>query len=199
MNRLSKVVGHYRQKQKLNFEQLAELCGLKPKKWGHRIVDFEREGRGTGELVGKLIHALNIPLDEVHDAVEKDFADWNKWADEPVPVQMIVRLIGPFCMIHRIPDEMRTREESIAYAQNYAKKEQLRVCLVLSRRESAWIAIDGHAFISQAQPGGRNVPYGSFGGTTKFLVDITNGEFRPTAIRTGQSITSSILPEYKGN
>ncbi len=43
MNRLSKLVGHYRQQQNLNFEELAGLCGLNPKKWGHRIVDFERE------------------------------------------------------------------------------------------------------------------------------------------------------------
>ncbi len=149
---------------------------------------------GSGELVGKLIHALNIPLEEVQDAVEKDLADWNKWADEPIPMQMIVRLIGPFCMIHHIPEKISTREEAIAYAQNYAKTKHLRVCLVLSRRESAWISADGHTFISQAQPGGINVPYGSFGGTKKFLLDISNGGFRPTAIRTGPSIMSSILP-----
>ncbi len=194
MNRLSKLVGHYRQQQNLNFEELAGLCGLNPKKWGHRIVDFERESVGSGELAGKLIHALNIPLEEVKEAVEKDLADWNKWADEPIPMQMIVRLIGPFCMIHHIPDEVCNREEAIAYAQNYAKTDHLRVCLVLTRRESAWISADGHTFISQSQPGGINVPYGSFGGTKKFLVDISNGGFKPTAIKTEQLIVSPILP-----
>jgi len=182
MNRLSPLIGRYRKKQNLNFEELAELCGLNRKKWGHRIVAFEREGRGNDKLAGKLIHGLNIPLEEVQDAVEKDLADWNKWADEPIPMQMIVRLIGPFCMIHHIPDEINTREESITYAQNYAKTENLRVCLVLSRRESAWISADGHSSISKTQPGGINVPYGGFG-TTKFLVDISNGEFRPCVIK----------------
>jgi len=96
MNWLSKLVGHYRQQQDLNFEELARLCGLNPKKWGHRIVDFEREGRGNNELVGKLVHFLNVPLEDVQTAIERDLADWNKWTDEPVPMQMIVRLIGPF-------------------------------------------------------------------------------------------------------
>lgn len=196
MNRISPPIAHYRQKQNLNFEELAGLCGLNPKKWGHRIVDFEREGRGDDELVGKLINALCIPLEEVHDAVQKDLADWNKWADEPVPVQMIVRLIGPFCMIHEIPDEINTREDAINYAQDYAKKEHLRVCLVLSRRESAWISADGHTFISQTQPGGINVPYGSFG-STKFLFDISNGGFNPTSIKKGPSSISAILPESR--
>jgi hypothetical protein len=197
MNRLSKLVGHYRQQQNLNFEELAGLCGLNPKKWGHRIVDFERESVGSGELAGKLICALNIPQGEVEDAVEKDLADWNQWADEPIPMQMIVRLIGPFCMIHHIPAEINTREAAITYAQNYSMKNHLRVCLALSRRESAWISVDGHTFISQSQPGGINVPYGSFGGTKKFLVDITNGGFRPTAIRTVQSSVSPILPGWR--
>ena len=182
MNRLSPLISRYRKNQNLNFEELAKLCGLNPKKWGHRIVDFEREGRGDDELVSKLIQALNIPLDEVQDAVEKDLNDWNKWADKPIPMQMIVRLIGPFCMIHHIPDDIITREDAIAYAQNYAKTNHLRVCLVLSRRESAWISADGHTSISQSQPGGINVPYGGFG-TTKFLFDISNGDFRPTVIR----------------
>lgn len=196
MNRLSKLVGHYRQQQNLNFQELAKLCGLNPKKWGHRIVDFEREGRGDDELVSKLIYALNIPLGEVKEAVERDLDDWNKWADEPIPMQMIVRLIGPFCMIHHIPEEINTREEAIAYAQDYAKSNHLRVCLVLSRRESAWISADGHSSISKTQPGGINVPYGSFGGTKKFLVDISN-EFNPTVIKTGQLIVSPILPGWR--
>jgi len=197
MSRLSPLVGRYRNKQNLNFEELAKLCGLNPKKWGHRIVDFEREGRGNDELAGKLVHALGIPLDEVRDAVEKDLAGWNTWADEPIPMQMIVRLLGPFCMIHQIPEEITREEEAIAYAKKYAKTERLRVCLVLSRRESAWISTDGYTVISKSQPGGINVPYGSFGGTTKFLVDISGGGFKPTAIKTGPSSISPILPESR--
>ena len=195
MSRLSPLVSRYRNKQNLNFEELAGLCGLNRKKGGHRIVDFEREGRGNDELAGKLVHALGIPMEEVRDAVEKDLADWNAWADEPIPMQMIVRLLGPFCMIHQIPEDIRTREDAIAYAKKYAKTERLRVCLVLSRRESAWISAEGHTSISQSQPGGVNVPYGSFGGTTKFLVDISNGGFKPTVIKTGPSSISPILPE----
>ena len=196
MNRISPLIAHYRKKQKLNFEELACLCGLNRKKWGHRIVDFEREGRGDDELVSKLINALCIPLEEVQDAVEKDLADWNRWADDPIQMQMIVRLIGPFCMIHHIPEEIITREESITYAQNYAKTKLLRVCLVLSRRESAWISADGHISISHSQPGGINVPYGSFG-TTKFIFDISNGGFKPTAIKLGPSSISLTPPESR--
>jgi hypothetical protein len=47
---------------------------------------------------------------------------------------------------------------------------------------SAWISADGHSSISQSDPAGINVPYGGFG-TTKFLFDISNGEFSPAVIR----------------
>jgi hypothetical protein len=166
---LRRLIYKHRAAKGLNFGQLAELSGYRNRsKWAIRICTLEREGVGTGELVGNVIRALEIDHQEVQDALQKDYAIWEKWADEPVPMQMILWIAGAIIVIHHMPPEITCREDAIEYGQNYAKKNGLRVCLVLSRRESVWIAADGHMHISQTKPGVPNIPYASVGGK-KFL------------------------------
>jgi len=166
---LRNLIHKYRASEELNFGQLAELAGYKNRsKWAIKICNFEREGVGTDELVGRLIQAMEIDHQEVRDAIQKDYAIWEKWADEPVPMQMFLRITGVIILMRQIPPEITSREAAIEYAQNYAKEQGFRVCLLLSRRESAWIAADGKMFISQTKPGVPNIPYASVGGK-KFL------------------------------
>ena len=166
---LRKLIYKHRAAKGLNFGQLAELSGYRNRsKWAIRICTLEREGVGTGELVGNVIRALEIDHQEVQEALQKDYAIWEQWANEPVPMQMILWVAGAIIVIHHMPPEITSREAAIEYAQNYAKKNGLRVCLALSRRESAWIATDGHMSISQTKPGVPNIPYASVGGK-KFL------------------------------
>jgi hypothetical protein len=83
-------------------------------------------------------------------------------------MQMLIRITGVIILIHDMPPEITSRETAIEYAQEYAKENGLRVVLVLSRRESAWITADGNMSMSQTKPGVPNIPYASVGGK-KFL------------------------------
>ncbi len=166
---LRRLIYKHRAAKGLNFGQLAELSGYRNRsKWAIRICNLEREGVGSGELVGNVIRALEIDHQELQEALQKDYEIWEKWANEPVPMQMLIRITGVIILIHDMPPEITSREAAIEYAQNYAKENGLRVGLALSRRESAWIAADGHMSISQTKPGVPNIPYASVGGK-KFL------------------------------
>ncbi len=167
----------------LNFGQLAELSGYRNRsKWAIRICNFEREGVGDDEMVGRVIQALEIDHQEVQDAIQKDYAIWEQWANEPVPMQMLLRYSGVIIVIHHMPPEVTSRESAIKYAQNYAKENALRVVLVLSRRESVWIAADGNMNISQTKPGVPNIPFASVGGK-KFLFNSSQGALTFTVLK----------------
>ncbi len=180
---LRNLIHKHRASMGLNFGQLAELSGYRNRsKWAIRICNFEREGVGDDEMVGKLIQALEIDHQEVRDAIQKDYAIWERWANEPVPMQMFLRITGVIILIHDMPPEITSREEAIEYAKNYAIKSGFRVCLALSRLESAWIAADGHMFISQTKPGVPNIPFASVGGK-KFLFNGSQDSFPFTVLR----------------
>ena len=174
---LRNLIYRHRAFKGFNFGQLAELAGYQNRsKWANRICRLEREGVGDDELVAKVIHALEIDHQEVQEAIQKDYAIWEQWANEPVSMQMILWIAGAIIVIHHMPPEITSREAAIEYAQNYAKKNGLRVCLVLSRRESVWIAADSHMHISQTKPGVPNIPYASVGGK-QFLFNNSQDSF----------------------
>ncbi len=180
---LRNLIYRHRALKGLNFGQLAELSGYKNRsKWAIKICNFEREGVGDDEMVGRVIQALEIDHEEVQEAIQKDYAIWEKWADEPVEMQMLLRYSGVIILIHDMPQEITSQEEAIEYAQNYAKENGLRVCLVLSRRESVWIAADGHMHISQTTPGVPNIPFASVGGK-KFLFNNSQDSFPFTVLK----------------
>ena len=180
---LRRLIYKHRAAKGLNFGQLAELSGYTNRsKWAIRICTLEREGVGTGELVGNVIRALEIDHQEVQDALRKDYEIWEQWANEPVPMQMLIRITGVIILIHDMPPEITSRETAVEYAQEYAKENGLRVCLALSRRESAWIAADGDMHISQTTPGVPNIPYASVGGK-KFLFSGRQDSFPFTLLK----------------
>lgn len=180
---LRKLVWKYRSIRQINFSNLAESAGYTNKsKWVNRICTFEREGIGEDDLIRRLVVALEIDLKELQQAVQKDYEEWEAWASEPVPMEMIVWFIGAVFHINKIPEEVSSsRELATEYARNYASENKLRVCLVLSRRESVWISDEGNARVSQTTPGVPNFPYASVGGK-KFLLDLSGGEFRPRVL-----------------
>ncbi len=174
---LRKLIYKHRTAKGLNFGELAELSGYRNRsKWANRICNLEREGVGDDELVRRVIQALEIDHAEIREAIQKDYAIWEKWADESVAMQMLIRITGVIILNHDMAPEVTSREAAIEYAQDYAKENGLRVVLVLSRRESAWIAADGHMFILQTKPGVPNIPYASVGGK-KFLFNRSQDSF----------------------
>ena len=180
---LRNLIHKHRASMGLNFGQLAELSGYRNRsKWAIKICNFEREGTGDDEMVSKVIQSLEIDHQEVQEAIQKDYMIWENWANEPVQMQMLIRITGVIILIHDMPPEITSREAAIEYAQKYAKENGLRVCLVLSRRESAWIAADGHMHISETTPGVPNIPYASVGGK-KFLYNGSQDSFPFTVLR----------------
>ena len=140
---LRKLIGHHRQSKGLNFRKTAELCGLNPQKWANKIVTFEREGLGPDEMIGKLIQALELDLDEVRDVNNRDLDDWNRWLDEPVAMELVLKPGVGIYLGAKIPDEIDNQEKASKYAASMAKEYEFEACLILNRRESKWFRRDG--------------------------------------------------------
>ncbi len=175
MNRhLGKLIRKYRSICGFNFPQLADLAGYKNKiKWANKICNFEREGVGGDDMVRRIIEALNIDGGELRRALLQDEDEWRVWADEPISIEMRIIFFGAVILKHDLPENITTKELAIEYACQFAKANQLRVCLVLSRRKSVWISRDGQMTLIQTKPGAPNAPYASIGGK-KFL--LTHGK-----------------------
>lgn len=164
---------------------LAEMVGYKNRsKGGQRISAFERYGHITNDFLIKLIRALELDEDKVSEAMAKDLAEWEEWANEPVPMRMIVRLMATVYCPHPLPQDVTTAEEAEAYARRFAKENNHRVCLALNRRESLWIGADGEIEgRTQARPGLPNIPYVTLGGQRKFLFDVSGGAIKPVVLK----------------
>ena len=163
---LRNLIGHYRQSKGFNFGELAKLCGLNPQKWSNKIVNFEREGfLDSDEMVHKLIRALEIDPKEVRDAVKRDYQDWETWVNQPVPMQLILKIIPAVNRMVKIPDHIKDADESIEFASSVAKEWGRQACLSINRKESIWFKEDGNIkFRSTTQPGIPNIPYSTIGG-----------------------------------
>lgn len=168
---LRNYVRRQRETKGIRLGTLCEMLGYKNRNRCCRLIlQFEREGIVTEEFFMKLFHALQLDEDEIHETMEKDRAEWEAWANEPVPMEMIVRYVAAVYVRHSLPSDTMTQEEAEAWARQFARDKHLRVCLVLNRRESLWIREDGEIMGKTfAQPGVPNVPYTTLGGKKKFL------------------------------
>jgi hypothetical protein len=184
---LRNYVRRQRELKGIRLGPLAETLGYKNrgKNRGCRLIlEFEREGIVTEEFLMKLIHALQLDEDEINEAMEKDRVEWEEWANEPVPMQMILTPLLAVNILRALPPEITTSEEAENYARDHAKKKGCRVCLVLSRRESLWIGDDGEVKCrSHAKRGVPNIPYATVGGRRKFLFDVSGGALTPVVLK----------------
>ena len=156
---------------------LSRLVGYKNiGKGANRIFQFEREGIIDDELLVKIAAALKIDWATVEELAQRDRQEhveaWTKWADEPVPMKMIVRIMATIYSTCPIPEEITTHEEAERYACAVARLRHMRVCLVLNRRTSVWIAADGVVERrTEATPFGEpNLPWMALKGGRKFLL-----------------------------
>ena len=115
---------------------------------GARRVHLMEEGESAAhDLLAKLVPLLGIEPGQVEELIAQDrrehVAAWERWADEPAPVQIIVRCIPGVFGNHSVPAELKTPEEAVAYAQEYARRVGKKVFVVLSRRLTVSINDDG--------------------------------------------------------
>jgi hypothetical protein len=161
---------------------LARLVGYRNiSKGSNRIFQFEREGIIHDDLLVKMAKVLGIDWSTVEKLAQQDRQDhieaWTKWADEPVPMKMVVRLMATVYSHCRIPEEITTPKEAEKYASAMARLRKMRICLVLNRRQSVWIGADGIVERrTDATPFGEpNLPWMALKGGRKFLLKCDSG------------------------
>jgi transcriptional regulator with XRE-family HTH domain len=180
--RLSSHFKSQRLSQNLSSGDLARLVGYKNiSKGSNRIIQFEREGVIHDDLLIKLAKALGIDWATVEELAQQDRQEhieaWTRWADEPVPMRLVVRLMATIYSNCSLPEEISTPEEAEKYACALARLRKMRICLVVSRRKSVWIGADGVVERrSEATPfGAPNLPWMALKGGRKFLLNFNPG------------------------
>ncbi len=166
MKRLRSHFKSTRLARNLSRGDLARLVGYKNISRGaNRIVRFEREGIIDDELLIKIAKALKIDWATVERLAEQDRQEhvqaWTKWADEPVPMRLVIRLMAAVYSECRLPEAITTPEAAEEYAGGLAKQRGMSICLVLNRRQSVWIGADGTVLKRTEATlfGGRNEPW----------------------------------------
>jgi hypothetical protein len=110
-----------------------------------------------------LAEALGIDWLVVLDLMERDrqayLAEWEAWANQPVPMELIARIMPAVYSKVPLPAEVTAQEAAEAYAREFAQQHRWRCCLVVSRRLSVWIGRHGEIEArTEAQPGEPNAP-----------------------------------------
>ncbi len=179
MSHLGKYLKTERERHDLTRGQLAKMAGFSNiSKWARRIYEREQEGKENPILLERLVNFLTIHHDIVEELAEKDrqesLASFEKWVNEPVSMELIVRFIPGVYGNVSIPDQIRTPEEAESWACRTAKEYKKKVCLQLSRKESVWINEQGQITgRSQAKPDLVSAPYMKLKGSKiKFPLDL---------------------------
>ncbi|MBX9579362.1 MAG: helix-turn-helix domain-containing protein [Gemmataceae bacterium] len=112
-----------------------------------RIDHLERGGDGPPGFVEAVARVLGVEPEAVAGlaARDRDEADraWEAWADEPVPVEVVVRAVPGLFARHPLPPGLDDPDEVVAYARGLARNWRKVVVVVLSRRLSVTIGEDG--------------------------------------------------------
>jgi transcriptional regulator with XRE-family HTH domain len=167
---MSNYLGHHfqaeRERRGWRLGDLARILGYRNiNKGSNRVKRFEQEGKIKEDLLLKLMGALGIEPSVVDELLVKERAEWEKWADEPVPMQLVIRIMPAIYSRHPIPEDITTPESAESYARAIARKKRMMACLVVSRRLSVWIDAEGNVYDrTEAQPNRSNQPWMAIGG-----------------------------------
>ena len=168
------LIHRYRVNKHLNFRQLAELCGYKnSNKWSIKICSFEREGFGPDEMIRKLIESLQVPIDDVKKANQKDLDKLQAWLDEPVPMELLIKPLPGVYIRVDIPDEIDSDEKAVDFAASRALHFKSESCLILSRKKSIWFNPDGSLKFTEENQDGVSQPSMSVG-NKQFVFELEN-------------------------
>lgn len=112
-----------------------------------RLCDIEDGRRLDTAFLVRLTKLLGIEPQVVQELIDQDREEfvrqWEKWADEPVPIQIAVRWIPGFIAGIRVPDDVRTPEQAVAYGQALAAEKKRKVFVTLTRRLTVGIRESG--------------------------------------------------------
>ena len=170
MKRLERHFESERLRQGVTLNELARRCGYQNVTKGcNRIRRFEESGRIDEALLLKLAEQLSIEHSTIRELMRQDreefVANWNAWADEPVPMKIVIRWIPAVYSGRSVPPAITTQEEAEHFTSEQARHWKKKICLVISRRQSVWF--DEHGQVNcraTATPDdGLNQPWMSVG------------------------------------
>ena len=163
-----------RLRRSLSYGDVARACGaVTPKQTSRislRLVLFEREGVRDRRLLQKVVAALDLDPAHVNELLERQREEeldaWNRWADEPVPMELHVRPFAGFWYRQPLPAEIAANE---ALAVEHARRltdgaDDVCVVLALSRRRSLTFAGGQLVARTEATPGRGVTPFVTIGG-----------------------------------
>jgi transcriptional regulator with XRE-family HTH domain len=176
-NHLGDYIRHRREELGLRRSEVARLLGYENVSKGSARLHSVEEGRWISrDFLLRLMGILNIEPQVIEDLVSRDQEDyveqWNRWADQPVPMHAAVRYVPGFFAGIDMPATVTTPEQALAWAIETAKQKQKIVVLVLTRRLSWTLHEDGRAdgpFV--ATPDSNVMPWVALG-KTPFLLNL---------------------------
>lgn len=173
-NYIGELIAQERVLRGWRFGDLARACGAttarQTSQIAQRIMLFEREGARDRALLQRVVVALDLDPVIVNELLrrqhEEELAEWNAWADEPVPMKLHVRPFAGFWYSQPLPDEIEGDElRAIQYArQMTVGREDMRVVLALSRRRSITFARGEIVATTESKPNITAMPHVKIGG-----------------------------------
>lgn len=166
MTHLANLLWNSRFEKRITCYTIARGMGYtNTNKGARKYLRWERgEEYPEKQELEKLIKLMKLNLKQVERAVERDRKDFEKWLDEPIPMTLVVRMMPAVYVDVKAPENL-SPEEAEEWAREYARKANLRVCLVKSRRESIYFDKNGEVeFTIRERPhmmmGGRRFGFG---------------------------------------
>lgn len=180
-NHLGDYISHRREELGLRRSEVARLLGYENVSKGSARLHSVEEGRWISrDFLLRLMGVLNIEPQVIEDLVSRDREDyveqWNRWADQAVPMHAAVRYVPGFFAGIDMPATVTTPEQALAWAIETAKQKQKIVVLVLTRRLSYTVheagQVDGPF---HATPDSNGMPWMALG-RSPFLPTLDHGE-----------------------
>lgn len=180
-NHLGKYIKDRREQLGLRRSEVARLLGYENVSKGSSRLHSVEEGRWVSrDFLLRLMGILNIEPHVVQNLINRDRQEyveqWNRWADQPVPMHAAVRYVPGFFAGIAIPDTVTTPEQALAWAVETAKQKQKKVVLVITRRVSWTVHENGVADGPfNATPDSNGMPWMALG-KTPLLPTLDRGE-----------------------
>jgi transcriptional regulator with XRE-family HTH domain len=184
-NYLGEHLKERREQLGLRRSEVARLLGYDNLNKGSRRVHDLEQGRWVSrDFLVRLMGVLRIEPRVVQELIDRDrqeyLAAWEKWADEPIPMQAVVRCIPGVMAGIKMPDDVNNPDQAVAWAVSTAQRIHKKIIVVASRRVSYTIHEDGRVdgpFI--ATPDRDVMPYMAVG-NKRFLFNLDSiGDTEP--------------------
>jgi hypothetical protein len=121
--------------RRLGYTNVSKCC--------RKVLQVERDGVADGDFLRRLAGVFGISEGVVVYLTRQDrlsyLRAWSEWADQPVPIRVVMRAVPGFMVEVAAPAGVTTPYDAIAFGQSHAARYHAKVFVVLSRREAVGI------------------------------------------------------------